>query len=76
MDAMTLKEAMDRLGLSAPEVAEALELQPQTVRQMRLDPGHANYRSPPEGWQRALAKLARSRGRGMARIADQLEREG
>jgi hypothetical protein len=71
--AMEFREAMDALGLSAPEAAAALGLQPQTVRMMRMDPSAAGYRRPPEGWERVLAKLARERGGELAQLAEQLE---
>jgi hypothetical protein len=67
------RDALDLVRLPAPEVAELFGVQPQTVRQMRLDPGHVNYRSPPAGWQSVLAKLARKRAAELVRLADKLE---
>jgi hypothetical protein len=72
---MTLKTVMDRLGLTAAEVGAALERTAQNVRQMRLDPGHVNYRPPPAGWQRRLAALARARAKIAVKLAEQLERD-
>lgn len=72
--AMSFRAAMDKLGLTAAEVARALDRTTQHVKQMRLDPGNVNYRAPPTGWQRKLAALARSRSRAAAKVADQLDR--
>jgi hypothetical protein len=70
----TLKEAMDAGGLTAEEVGSALNRPAQSVRQMRLDPSHANYRPPPDGWETVLARMARERGGALQELADDLER--
>lgn len=75
MAPMNFREAMDALGVSAAEVARAFGLTPQTIRQMRLDPGRPGYRSPPERWQQGLAELARERGGQLEEIAVTLEGE-
>lgn len=74
---MDFKEATDRLAdcVTHQEVADAAGVTLQTIRQARLDPSNANYRSPPQDWQRILAKLARQQGRAMDKLADQLERD-
>jgi transcriptional regulator with XRE-family HTH domain len=69
------REAMDELGLTAADVADALGVTPQTVRQMRMDPSAAGYRTPPEAWPAVLAKLARARGGEMQKLADRIERQ-
>lgn len=74
MDATSFREVMDALGLNATEVAELFGLAPQTVRQMRLDPEHVNYRRPPPDWREKFAPIARRRGGKMLKLADQLER--
>jgi hypothetical protein len=68
------REALDALGLTAPEAAAAFGLQPQTIRLMRMDPSAAGYRRPPEGWEKVLAKLARQRGGELAQLAERLDR--
>jgi hypothetical protein len=67
-------EATDRLGMTASEVADALGLQTQTVKQMRMRPSSAGYRNPPAGWERVLSQMARKRSRELARLADDLAR--
>jgi len=72
---VNFREAMDRLELSAPDVAEALGVKPGTVRQMRLEEGTEGYRTPPENWRAVLAALARKRGKDLAKVAEQLDRD-
>jgi hypothetical protein len=67
------KTATDILGIPAPELAKEFNLQPQTIRQMRLAPDAASYRSPPADWERVLARLARERGRELHGLAERLE---
>jgi hypothetical protein len=70
---MDFKTASDTLGLSASRLAEEFGLQPQTIRQMRLAPDAASYRSPPEGWRKVLARMARKRGAELQELAKVLE---
>ena len=72
---MDFKTATDILGLPAPELAREFNLQPQTIRQMRLAPDAASYRTPPAGWERVVARLARSRQRELGSLADELDEE-
>jgi hypothetical protein len=75
---MDFQSATDRVAgcVTHEELAEALGLSPQTIRVARLSPDSPNYRKPPEGWERALAKLARKRGGELVKLAEQLEQEG
>jgi len=43
------------------------------VRQARLDPAGTSYRTPPAGWQKAIAKLCRKRGGQLVKLAEELE---
>lgn len=70
---MDFRTATDLLGLSAPELAEAFNLQPQTIRQMRLAPGAASHRSPPAGWEKVIVRLARERGQELDRLVQALD---
>jgi hypothetical protein len=69
------KTATDILGLPATELAAAFGLQPQTIRQMRLAPNAVNHRSPPDGWQKVLVRLANERGRELKALVEALERD-
>jgi hypothetical protein len=68
------KTATDILDLPAPELAKAFGLKPQTIRQMRLAPGAASYRTPPANWQAVVLRLARERGAELHALAESLER--
>ena len=45
----------------------------QTVRQARLDPSSSSYRTPPAGWEPAIARLARERAAELVKLAEELE---
>jgi hypothetical protein len=70
---MDFKAATDILGVPAVVLAEAFQLEPQTIRQMRLSSDARGYRSPPADWERVLARLARERGRELHGLAEKLE---
>ena len=46
----------------------------QRIRQARLDPSHANRRPAPDGWESAIAKLARDRAGELVKLAEELEK--
>jgi predicted transcriptional regulator len=54
------------------EIADALGCSEATVRQARLDESANAHRNPPEGWEGKVAKLAKQRADGLARLADKL----
>jgi hypothetical protein len=71
----TFKQATDERGVPATNLAEILGLEPQTIRQMRLDPSNKGYRARPEGWEEIIARLARQRGWQLSSLADDLEKQ-
>lgn len=72
---MDFKKATDTLcePITAADIGAAVERGEQAVRQSRLAPGSAGHRPPPDGWETAVAKLARDRAKRLLRLADQLE---
>ncbi len=73
---LDFSEATDRLTdcPTHQEVADAAGwTSVQTVRQARLAPAASGYRRPPDGWQPALAKLARKRAAELTQLAEELE---
>lgn len=70
---MDFKEATDILGLPATTLAREFGLQPQTIRQMRLSPEAASYRSPPEGWESVIRRLAEERSKELDKLVGALE---
>lgn len=73
---MNFKTACDRLTDCAThdDIARAADIGVQTVRQARMDPKATGYRSPPENWEPAIAKLARERAGELVKLAEELER--
>ena len=73
---MTFQDAIDRLGerVTHEQVARALRVSVASVRQYRLAPKAKAHRSPPDGWQRVLVRLAKERSRELEMLADELER--
>lgn len=71
---MDFKKATDELtaAISHQELAAALKVSIPTVRQARLDPSAKAYRSPPEGWARAVAKLAEVKAERLKKLATRL----
>lgn len=74
---MDFKKATDRAmegGVGLPEIAEAVGVAYTTVRAFRLAKGSSSRRPPPDGWERALARLVRKRARDLEQLAKELER--
>lgn len=72
---MDFKKATDELQAvpTHQEIAEALGVSVPTVRQARLDARAKARRTPPEGWETVVARLAEARGRRLLRLAAQLK---
>jgi hypothetical protein len=69
------KRATDRLigTVSLADLAEELGVSHGLLRQARLSTSASSYRSPPQGWEKAVAKLARERGGALIELADDME---
>lgn len=74
---MDFKQATDRLTerVTAEEIAAACGVARNSIARARLDPSSSAYRSPPTGWQKVLARLARERGAEFNQLADEIEGE-
>ena len=75
---MSFVEITDRLmasNVGLQEIAEALNVSYSTVRATRLSPSSPSHRNPPDGWERAVAKLVRKKGGELAKLAEELEVE-
>jgi hypothetical protein len=73
--AITFRSATDELFscITHHELAEALGVSVASVRQARLDPAAKARRSPPEGWERGVARLAQERATRLLRLAGRLK---
>jgi hypothetical protein len=72
---VTFQDATDALSgrVTHEELAEELGCSLQAIRQARMDPDSPHYRKPPVGWEAAVAKLARRRGKELEGLAKKLE---
>lgn len=72
---MDFKEATDRLTerVTLADIAEACGSHPNSIDRARLEPGSKSYRNPPQGWQIAIARLAKIRGEELISLAKRLE---
>ena len=73
---MHFNEASDRLTAckTLSDIAGTVGVSDGLIRQARLDPATPSYRTPPAGWERAIAKLARERARELVKLAEELEK--
>ena len=57
---MNFRDAVDALctGIGHQEVAEALGVSVQAVRQARMKEDSSAFRAPPKGWEDAVIRLA------------------
>lgn len=60
--------------VTVEDLAAELDLKPQTVKQARLAEEANGHRSPPTGWEAAVARLAKRRAEQLRRLADRLVR--
>jgi hypothetical protein len=58
--------------VGAEELARALKCGVQTVKQARALEGTKSHRPPPQGWEAAVAHLARKRARQLQKLAEKL----
>ena len=54
------------------ELAEAIGCATTSIRQARVDEGKRGHRSPPPGWEAAVARLARQKATQLQKLADRL----
>ena len=71
---MNFTQATNRLiePITLEDVAEEVGVSHGTLRQSRLDRSNAQHRTPPEGWEAAVVKIAERRAADLRRLAEQL----
>ena len=69
---MNFKKATDELlaSVTLADLAEALGVSVQAIRQARAAEGTTSYRSPPVGWEAAIKKLASRQQRYFKKLAE------
>ncbi len=67
------KAATDALtgGVRMRDLAKELDVSPNLLFRARMKK-NGHYRSPPEGWEKAAAKLARKQAKELERLATRL----
>ena len=72
--AMNFRKVTDDIlaGVSHDELAKALNCSVATVRQARLDESAKAHRNPPEGWEKAVLKLAEQKLEHFKRLVAKL----
>jgi len=72
---MDFREATDGLcgKVDHEDVARALGVSLQTIRQARLQPETKSHRSPPPGWRDAVIRLAQEKVRHYRQLIHELE---
>lgn len=76
MDFKTVTDRLLEAGCRVDEIAKELGVSAALLYQARLDPKASGYRSPPEGWEAAAARVARRRGGQLCELATELEDSG
>ena len=64
------------MKFGAEDLAAELGCSVQAIKQARVDPEAAGYRSPPPGWETAVSSLARHRARQLLVLADKVSKIG
>ena len=73
MDFKTASGRATETCITLSDIATVCDVADNTIRRARLDPGSSSYRTPPTGWEKAIAKLARERAGELVKLADELE---
>jgi hypothetical protein len=73
---MKFREAVDSLcsALTHEDVANALGVSVQSIRQARMQEDSKSFREPPKNWERALIRLAESRMSYYRRLVKKLRK--
>jgi hypothetical protein len=71
---MNFKQATNALleSVTLEDLANALKVPVQSIRQARAAEGTAAHRSPPAGWEAAAARLAAASARRLEGLAGRL----
>ncbi len=73
MDFKTISGRATETCITLADIATACGVADNTIRRARMDPTATGYRSPPENWEPAIAKLAVERAGELVKLAEELE---
>jgi hypothetical protein len=73
---MNFREAVDTLcsALNHEDVAKALGVSVQSIRQARMKEDSESFREPPKNWERALIRSAENRVSYYRRLIEKLRK--
>jgi hypothetical protein len=73
---MNFREAVDTVcsALTHDDIAKALGVSVQTIRQARMKVDSKSSRAPPKKWERALIRLAENRVEYYRRLIEKLRK--
>ena len=68
------REAARILGehITTADMADAVGMSTDTIRQARLGPGTSGYRNPPENWPKVIRHTAFRRAKGLVKLAQSI----
>ncbi len=72
---MDFKTASDRVTgacVTLDDIADAAGVSDSLIRRARLDPKGSSFRRPPDGWKKAIIKLANLRVMELINLAQEL----
>ena len=74
---MNFKRATDELlsSVTLEDLAAAMGISVQAIRQARASETSTAYRAPPGDWERYTAKLAAKQAKRLLKLAGELDRE-
>jgi hypothetical protein len=69
---MNFRQATDELiaGITLEDLADAMNVSIQAIRQARANEGSKAHRPPPEGWAKAISLLAEQQSKYYKRLAE------
>ena len=73
---MNFKQATDALleAVTLEDLAKAMGVSVQSLRQARAGENTTAYRSPPQGWEAAVMRLAKERGKRLNTLANRVQK--
>jgi hypothetical protein len=60
-------------GVTLGDLADALGVTTVDLSRARTDPSNRYHRLPPQGWEAAIARLARRQAERLTRVADRVD---
>ena len=75
MHFITATDKATRASVTLTDIAQACGVSLSKVQRARMDADSPHHRTPPDGWQRCLARLCRERAATLTKLADLIDPE-